>query len=67
LLGVSTIAGAHSRSGSGSAISGYLGASDRFDAVVERWALEYADQNARDHAALVEAIRDGRVPTAEQA
>ena len=27
-----------------------------------RFALAYADQNARDHAALVEAIKDGRLP-----
>jgi hypothetical protein len=42
-------------------ISGYLGASARFDDAVARFALTYANQNARDHQALLKAIRAGRI------
>jgi uncharacterized protein (DUF2252 family) len=56
---------AHARSGDAATISGYLGTSDRFDEAVARFAVAYADQTERDHAALVEAVRSGRV-TAER-
>lgn len=43
-------------------ISGYLGASARFNDAVARFALTYANQNARDHhQALLKAIRAGRI------
>jgi len=59
-----TLARAHARSGDAAAISGYLGKGDAFGKALGRFATSYADQNARDHAALVQAIKDGRV-TAE--
>jgi uncharacterized protein (DUF2252 family) len=59
-----TLARAHARSGDAAAISGYLGKGDAFGQALGRFATSYADQNARDHAALVQAIKDGRV-TAE--
>ena len=52
---------AHARSGDASMISGYLGKSDVFDQAIARFALAYADQTERDHAALEAAIRSGRV------
>jgi NAD(P)H-dependent flavin oxidoreductase YrpB (nitropropane dioxygenase family) len=52
---------AHARSGDAATISGYLGKSDIFDDAVARFAVTYADQTERDHAALVEAVRTGRV------
>jgi uncharacterized protein (DUF2252 family) len=53
---------AHARSGDTVVISGYLGRGGGFGRALGDFAISYADQNARDHAALVEAIRDGRVP-----
>jgi len=59
-----TLARAHARSGDAAAISGYLGKGDVFGKALGRFATAYANQNALDHAALVQAIEDGRV-TAE--
>jgi uncharacterized protein (DUF2252 family) len=39
----------------------YLGKGDVFGKALGRFATSYADQNARDHAALLQAITDGRV------
>jgi uncharacterized protein (DUF2252 family) len=60
-LCASTLARAHARSGDPVAIAGYLGSSDTFDRAVADFAEAYADQNERDHAALLEAIAAGRV------
>jgi uncharacterized protein (DUF2252 family) len=56
-----TLARAHARSGDAATISGYLGKSDNFDQAIGRFAMAYADQTERDHAALVEAVNAGRV------
>jgi uncharacterized protein (DUF2252 family) len=56
-----TLARAHARSGDAAAISGYLGKGDAFGKALGRFATTYADQNARDHEALVQAIADGRL------
>jgi uncharacterized protein (DUF2252 family) len=56
-----TLARAHARSGDRVAIGAYLGASDRFDRAVAAFAELYADQNERDHEALVTAVRAGRI------
>jgi uncharacterized protein (DUF2252 family) len=56
-----TLARAHARSGDRVAIAAYLGSSDRFDQAIADFAEIYADQNAIDHAALVDAITDGRI------
>jgi uncharacterized protein (DUF2252 family) len=61
LCGV-TLARAHARSGDAAAISGYLGKGDVFGKALGNFAAAYADQNARDHAQLVEAIHDGHLP-----
>jgi uncharacterized protein (DUF2252 family) len=52
---------AHARSGDASMISGYLGSGDAFDEAVTSFAVAYADQTERDHAALVKAVKDGRI------
>jgi hypothetical protein len=57
-----TLARAHSRSGDAIAIGSYLGGGDAFDRAIARFAEAYADQNERDHVALVEAIDNGRIP-----
>jgi uncharacterized protein (DUF2252 family) len=56
-----TLARAHAKSGDAATISGYLGKADTFDKALEKFALAYADQNERDHAALVKAVRSGRL------
>ena len=61
LCGV-TLARAHARSGDSAAIAGYLGKGDDFGKALGRFAVTYADQNERDHAALVQAIADGALP-----
>ncbi|MBM4791607.1 DUF2252 domain-containing protein [Streptomyces sioyaensis] len=56
-----TLARAHARSGDRIAIGAYLGSGTVFDEALAQFAERYADQNARDHQALVEAVRAGRV------
>jgi hypothetical protein len=47
-------------------ISGYLGNSSRFDDALARFALAYADQNERDHQALLKAVRAGRIEASQE-
>jgi uncharacterized protein (DUF2252 family) len=56
-----TLANAHARSGDGIGIAAYLGKGAVFDHAIATFAEAYADQNERDHKALVEAIKSGRV------
>jgi Uncharacterized protein conserved in bacteria (DUF2252) len=56
-----TLARAHARSGDRIAIAAYLGRGDAFDRAVCAFAEAYADQNERDHAALVDAVKRGRI------
>jgi len=56
-----TLAHAHAKSGDAALISGYLGKSNTFDQAIGKFALAYADQNAKDHAALVAAVKAGRI------
>jgi hypothetical protein len=58
-----TLARAHARSGDSVAIAAYLGTNTTFDKAVLEFAEAYADQNDRDHAALVEAVAAGRIAT----
>jgi uncharacterized protein (DUF2252 family) len=58
------LARAHARSGDRVQIAAYLGKSDRFDRAVADFAVAYADQNERDHAALCAAVESGRLPAA---
>ena len=56
-----TLARAHARSGKSGILSGYLGKSDSFDEAVADFAEAYADQNEQDYAALLKAVRSGRL------
>ena len=56
-----TLARAHARSGDRVAIAAYLGGGDSFDRAIAEFAEAYADQNERDHQALADAVKDGRV------
>ena len=55
------LARAHARSGNPAAIAGYLGPGERFDEALAAFAVTYADQTERDHAALVAAVRTGKL------
>jgi hypothetical protein len=47
-------------------ISGYLGSSsDKFDVAMGKFALAYADQAERDHAALKAAVRKGKIAVSQ--
>jgi hypothetical protein len=59
------LARAHARTGDAAAISGYVGKSGVFDNAIAAFALSYADQTEKDHAALLEAIADGRIEAQE--
>ena len=55
------LARAHARSANPAVIAGYLGPGERFDDAVASFAVAYADQTEHDHAALVTAVRSGRI------
>jgi uncharacterized protein (DUF2252 family) len=55
------LARAHARSGDAAVLSGYMGKSTAFEDALADFGVAYADQNERDHAALLNAIRSGRV------
>ncbi len=55
------LARAHTRSGDAVVLSGYMGSSTAFEDALADFAVAYADQNEKDHAALVEAVRTGRL------
>src|SRR5262245_48462181 len=56
-----TLARAHARSGEPAKISGYLGKSEVFDKAIATFATAYADQCERDHQALMQEVRKGRL------
>ena len=56
-----TLAHTHAKSGDAALISGYLGKTDEFDLAIGEFALAYADQNETDYAALVEAVKSGKI------
>jgi uncharacterized protein (DUF2252 family) len=56
-----TLARAHARSGDSIAIAAYLGKGAAFDRAIGDFAELCADQNERDHQALAEAVKTGRV------
>ena len=55
------VARAHAKAGDAAVISGYLGSNDAFDEALRRFARAYADQTEQDHAALVKAVKSGRI------
>ncbi|MGZ6313198.1 MAG: DUF2252 domain-containing protein [Candidatus Limnocylindrales bacterium] len=55
------LARAHARSGNPATIAGYLGRSQVFDDALAAFGAAYADQTERDHAALVAAVRSGKI------
>jgi uncharacterized protein (DUF2252 family) len=59
------LARAHARSGDRISIASYLGRGDTFDQALAEFAVAYADQNERDHAALRQAADEGRIRAKE--
>ncbi len=55
------LARAHAKAGGPWAISGYLAKGHDFDEAMGKFALAYADQAERDHAALKAAVRAGTI------
>ena len=55
------LARAHAKAGDPWTISGYLGNGGQFDDTMGKFALAYADQAEKDHAALKAAVRAGIV------
>ena len=51
----------HARAGIPAVLSGYMGKSDTFDQAIASFAMAYANQNERDHAALARAVKQGKV------
>ena len=56
------LAKGHARTSGASMIAGYVGASNKLDVALCRFARAYADQTERDHQALVDAVARGELP-----
>ena len=55
------LARAHARSGDPAVLTGYMGKSTAFEDALAEFGVAYAEQNERDHACLVDAVRSGRL------
>ena len=49
----------HARSGNSAILTGYMGKSAVFDEAVATFAMAYANQNERDHAAIARGVKKG--------
>jgi uncharacterized protein (DUF2252 family) len=56
------LAKGHARTSGASMIAGYLGRGDNLDRALTSFAQAYADQTEVDHAALVAAVKAGKLP-----
>ena len=56
------LAKGHARTSGASMIAGYLGRGDNLDRALTSFAQSYADQTEVDHAALVAAVKAGKLP-----
>ena len=59
------LARAHAKAADPAIIAGYLGRGDAFERAVTDFAVAYADRTESDHAALVKAVKAGRVRAVE--
>jgi uncharacterized protein (DUF2252 family) len=59
------VARAHARSGDPAVLTGYMGRSTAFEDALAEFGVAYAEQNQRDHACLLEAVRSGRLEAAQ--
>ncbi len=58
------LARAHVRSGDAVLLAAYLGTCDAFADAITAFSVAYADQNERDHGAMIKAARAGRIDVA---
>jgi hypothetical protein len=42
-------------------IAGYMGSGQKLDDAIGEFAVEYADQNCKDHGAFTRALREKRI------
>lgn len=56
------LARAHARTADAVVLSAYLGRSDAFDQAIGTFSAAYARQTEKDHAALLKALKSGRLP-----
>ncbi len=56
------LARAHARSVDPRLVAGYLDGAEAFDEAVARFAVRYADRTEVDHAQLLTAVKEGRLP-----
>ena len=61
------LARAHARTADAVVMSAYLGSSEAFDAAIGDFAVAYARQTEKDHAALLKALKTGRLPSKPKA
>ena len=59
-----TLARSHARAGDPAVIAGYMGRSGAFDDALASFAMAYAGQTVKDHAALVKAKGDSKAEAA---
>jgi uncharacterized protein (DUF2252 family) len=59
------LARAHARSGDPVVLTGYMGKSTAFEDALADFGVAYAEQNGRDHACLLDAIRSGRIQASQ--
>jgi uncharacterized protein (DUF2252 family) len=57
------LAKGHARTSGASMIAGYVGSSPKLDVAICRFARAYADQTERDHQSLVDAVKNGLLPS----
>jgi uncharacterized protein (DUF2252 family) len=51
----------HARSGNAAILSGYMGKGDSLDKAIADFSFAYADQNEKDHASFLKAIKMGKI------
>jgi uncharacterized protein (DUF2252 family) len=61
------LARAHARTADAALLSGYIGKNAAFAEAMAQFAIDYAEQNQRDHAALIAAVRAGRIEASHEA
>lgn len=72
LLGYAHVCGrmlarAHTKTGKGKLLAGYVGKSDSLDEAISKFSVAYANQTEIDYEAFMKAIRSGKLPVAKDA
>ncbi len=59
------LAKGHARSGDPAVLAGYLGATERWDKALAKFAFAYADQTTQDYEKFTAAIRSGKIKASQ--